>query len=88
MATEVGPLCTERQRALIDARLVGHGLQRRVLHWREPEFAQLLQEDADRNLVQPADVMAGLVIDVDVGRNEAFHAAGRAGVDSMLAPPL
>ena len=62
-----------RQRALVDARLVGHRLQRAVLHRRDALIAQFLQKNAHRNLVQPADRVAGLQVDVDPGRVECVH---------------
>ena len=50
-----------RQRALIHAWLTQHSRQRGVLHGRNREFLGLFHEHGHRNLLQAANVIAGIV---------------------------
>ena len=59
--------------ALVDAGLVAHHLQGGVLHRRHAQLARLLQKDADRDLVQAADHLPGMLVDVDDGRCRRVH---------------
>ena len=62
-----------RQAALVNAGLVAHGLQHRVLHRRDADFCGFLQKDTHRNLLQPTNDVAGLLVELDVGEGIGIH---------------
>ena len=53
-----------RQRALVDARLAPHGIQRSVLHRGDARGLRLLQKHGHRNLLQAADMETREVVDL------------------------